>query len=194
MSMPLSGVWQPGFKKLPSCSSFFVKSSLFTCTVWLRKLICETYGVSDAKAWAMEQVRLMNEAEKRMSPNLPLNCAPLQILSWISSDVLTAVTFSSSIKSSFEDSKRFRENGAVHGYGWHPHCFRHIPRKWKRADNHDPHWRKDDRKILQEARQFSPELPKSTDTANRQTPSACFVHPRSFIPFIPCVSVQPSHS
>ena len=27
------------------------------------KYICETYGVSDAKAWAKEQVRLMNEAE-----------------------------------------------------------------------------------------------------------------------------------
>ena len=28
------------------------------------KYICETYGVVDAKAWAKEQVRLMNEAEK----------------------------------------------------------------------------------------------------------------------------------
>ena len=28
------------------------------------KYICETYGVSDAKAWAKEQVRLMNEAEE----------------------------------------------------------------------------------------------------------------------------------
>lgn len=28
------------------------------------KQICEKYGVSDAKAWAKEQVRLMNEAEK----------------------------------------------------------------------------------------------------------------------------------
>ena len=28
------------------------------------KHICETYGVTDAKAWAREQVRLMNEAEK----------------------------------------------------------------------------------------------------------------------------------
>lgn len=31
------------------------------------KHICETYGVSDAKAWAKEQVRLMNEAEKEDS-------------------------------------------------------------------------------------------------------------------------------
>lgn len=28
------------------------------------KYICDTYGVTDAKAWAKEQVRLMNEAEK----------------------------------------------------------------------------------------------------------------------------------
>ena len=28
------------------------------------KYICETYGVTDAKAWAREQVRLMNEAER----------------------------------------------------------------------------------------------------------------------------------
>ena len=31
------------------------------------KYICETYGVTDAKAWASEQVRLMNEAEKEDS-------------------------------------------------------------------------------------------------------------------------------
>ena len=31
------------------------------------KYICETYGVTDAKAWAKEQVRLMDEAEKEES-------------------------------------------------------------------------------------------------------------------------------
>lgn len=31
------------------------------------KYICETYGVTDAKAWAKEQVRLMNEVEKEDS-------------------------------------------------------------------------------------------------------------------------------
>ena len=31
------------------------------------KYICETYGVTDAKAWAKEQVRLMNEAEAESS-------------------------------------------------------------------------------------------------------------------------------
>ena len=47
------------------------------------KYICETYGVNDAKAWALEQVRLMNEAEAEQkasflitldsSADLPLN-------------------------------------------------------------------------------------------------------------------------
>ncbi len=39
------------------------------------KEICEKYGVSDAKAWAKEQVRLMNEAEKEESAsyNIELN-------------------------------------------------------------------------------------------------------------------------
>lgn len=40
------------------------------------KFICETYGVTDAKAWAKEQVRLMNEAEQEDCArfNIPL-CA-----------------------------------------------------------------------------------------------------------------------
>lgn len=36
------------------------------------KFICETYGVSDAKAWAKEQVRLMNEAELEDSPSFSI--------------------------------------------------------------------------------------------------------------------------
>ena len=40
------------------------------------KFICETYGVSDAKAWAKEQVRLMNEAEKEASASFSIDlCA-----------------------------------------------------------------------------------------------------------------------
>ena len=41
------------------------------------KYICETYGVSDAKAWAKEQVRLMNEAEQEESAayTIALNAA-----------------------------------------------------------------------------------------------------------------------
>lgn len=33
------------------------------------KFICETYGVSDAKAWAKEQIRIMNQEEKEESPS-----------------------------------------------------------------------------------------------------------------------------
>lgn len=40
------------------------------------KFICETYGVTDAKAWAKEQVRLMNEAEKEDSAKFQIElCA-----------------------------------------------------------------------------------------------------------------------
>lgn len=39
------------------------------------KFICETYGVSDAKAWAKEQVRIMDEEEKGEAPSflIPLD-------------------------------------------------------------------------------------------------------------------------
>ena len=39
------------------------------------RYICETYGVTDAKAWAKEQVKLMNEAEleESISFNIELN-------------------------------------------------------------------------------------------------------------------------
>lgn len=40
------------------------------------KQICENYGVTDAKAWAKEQVRLMNEAEKEDSARFNIDlCA-----------------------------------------------------------------------------------------------------------------------
>lgn len=40
------------------------------------RYICETYNVTDAKAWAKEQVRLMNEAEKEDSANFIIDlCA-----------------------------------------------------------------------------------------------------------------------
>lgn len=38
--------------------------TLIVKTFGSEKYICETYGVTDAKAWAKEQVRLMNEAEQ----------------------------------------------------------------------------------------------------------------------------------
>lgn len=40
------------------------------------RFICETYGVTDARAWAKEQVRLMNEAEKEDSATFSIElCA-----------------------------------------------------------------------------------------------------------------------
>lgn len=40
------------------------------------RFICETYGVSDAKAWAKEQVRLMNEAELNGSAPVTIELNP----------------------------------------------------------------------------------------------------------------------
>ena len=40
------------------------------------KYICETYGVTDAKAWAKEQVRLMNEAEEEDSATFSIELCP----------------------------------------------------------------------------------------------------------------------
>ncbi|MRM88954.1 IS1634 family transposase [Faecalicatena contorta] len=37
------------------------------------KYICETYGVSDAKAWAQEQVELMRQAEKDENPSFDIS-------------------------------------------------------------------------------------------------------------------------
>ena len=36
------------------------------------KYICETYGITDAKAWAKEEVRKMNEAEKKETPSFSI--------------------------------------------------------------------------------------------------------------------------
>lgn len=44
------------------------------------KYICETYGVDDAKAWAQEQVRLMNEAEQEETGILSIDLNPQQDL------------------------------------------------------------------------------------------------------------------
>lgn len=37
------------------------------------KYICKTYGVTDAKAWAKEEVRKMNEAEKEETPSFDIS-------------------------------------------------------------------------------------------------------------------------
>ena len=45
------------------------------------KFICETYDVTDAKAWAKEQVRLMNEAEKEDSAKFNIElCAGTDLM------------------------------------------------------------------------------------------------------------------
>ena len=40
------------------------------------KYICETYGVTDAKAWAKEQVRLMNEEEQEETASFNISLSP----------------------------------------------------------------------------------------------------------------------
>lgn len=37
------------------------------------KFICETYGVTDAKAWAQDEIKKMNEAEEAESPSFDIN-------------------------------------------------------------------------------------------------------------------------
>lgn len=65
-----------GWAKTKYSVSFYVKKTIYVDgknkdlvikRLGSEKFICETYGVTDAKAWAKEQVRLMNEAEKEDS-------------------------------------------------------------------------------------------------------------------------------
>ena len=65
-----------GWAKTKYSISYYVKKTIYVNgknkdlvvkRLGSEKFICETYGVSDAKAWAKEQVRLMNEAEKEES-------------------------------------------------------------------------------------------------------------------------------
>lgn len=44
------------------------------------KYICETYGVTDAKAWAQEQVNLMREAEREENGKISIDFLPAQDL------------------------------------------------------------------------------------------------------------------
>lgn len=62
-----------GWAKTKYSTSYYVKKTIYVNgknkalvikRLGSEKYICETYGVTDAKAWAKEQVRLMNEAEK----------------------------------------------------------------------------------------------------------------------------------
>lgn len=65
-----------GWAKTKYSISYYVKKTVYVDgknkdlvikRLGSEKYICETYGVTDAKAWAKEQVRLMNEAEKEDS-------------------------------------------------------------------------------------------------------------------------------
>ena len=65
-----------GWAKTKYSVSYFVKKTIYVDgknkdlvikRLGSEKQICEKYGVTDAKAWAKEQVRLMNEAEKEDS-------------------------------------------------------------------------------------------------------------------------------
>ena len=65
-----------GWAKTKYSISYYVKKTIYVNgknkdlvvkRLGSEKYICDTYGVSDAKAWAKEQVRLMNEAEKEDS-------------------------------------------------------------------------------------------------------------------------------
>lgn len=69
-------VMRLGWAKTKYSVSFYVKKTIYVDgknkdlvikRLGSEKYICETYGVTDAKAWAKEQVRLMNEAEKEDS-------------------------------------------------------------------------------------------------------------------------------
>ena len=62
-----------GWAKTKYSISYYVKKTVYVNgknkdlvikRLGSEKYICSTYGVTDAKAWAKEQVRLMNEAEK----------------------------------------------------------------------------------------------------------------------------------
>lgn len=65
-----------GWAKTKYSVSYYVKKTIYVNgknkdmvvkRLGSEKYICNTYGVTDAKAWAKEQVRLMNEAEKEDS-------------------------------------------------------------------------------------------------------------------------------
>ena len=74
-----------GWAKTKYSISYYVKKTIYVNgknkdlvvkRLGSEKYICETYGVDDAKAWAKEQVRLMNEAEKEDSARFSIElCA-----------------------------------------------------------------------------------------------------------------------
>lgn len=79
-----------GWAKTKYSVSFYVKKTIYVDgknkdlvikRLGSEKFICETYGVTDAKAWAKEQVRLMNEAEKEDSAKFNIElCASTDLV------------------------------------------------------------------------------------------------------------------
>ena len=74
--MEMGDIMRLGWAKKGNSISYYVhktirvdgkNKSLVIKRFGSEKFICDTYGVTDAKAWAKEQVRLMNEAEKEDS-------------------------------------------------------------------------------------------------------------------------------
>ena len=110
-----------GWAKTKYSISYYVKKTVYVDgknkdlvikRLGSEKYICETYGVTDAKAWAKEQVRLMNEAEKEDSAKFNIElCAGTEydLNDILSRLIYTRILYPSSKKSSFHESKRFIE-------------------------------------------------------------------------------------
>ena len=79
-----------GWAKTKYSISYYVKKTIYVDgknkdmvvkRLGSEKYICETYGVTDAKEWAKEQVRLMNEAEKEDAAKFNIElCAGTDLL------------------------------------------------------------------------------------------------------------------
>lgn len=79
-----------GWAKTKYSISYYVKKTVYVDgknkdlvikRLGSEKYICEKYGVTDAKAWAKEQVRLMNEAEKEDSAKFNIElCAETDLV------------------------------------------------------------------------------------------------------------------
>ena len=86
-----------GWAKTKYSISYYVKKTIYVDgknkdmvvkRLGSEKYICETYGVTDAKEWAKEQVRLMNEAEKEDAAKF--NIELVQTFLWMNKGDLTA--------------------------------------------------------------------------------------------------------
>lgn len=74
-----------GWTKTKYSTSYYVQKTIYVDgknksmvvkRLGSEKYICETYGVTDAKAWAKEQVALMNQAELESVAPISIDCSP----------------------------------------------------------------------------------------------------------------------